>query len=141
MILRLGSYVSIIFNGIATIASLFLIDRVGQFGSIASNEVLTDGASESSTQPGSRWEMLRFGPASLKHLFIQCALIIWQSGDSLTKTMYEGMLCFFIGVVSFLFQTLTYIWLRENPMLSITITALTAATVAAIVCTSYYDFF
>ncbi|KAJ7856240.1 hypothetical protein B0H14DRAFT_2753277 [Mycena olivaceomarginata] len=96
--LRCASYIAILFNGITTIISLFLIDQLGSIN-LRSIELLKAGERSMTDcmQASSRWKVVRhFGSIQLK-----CILVQW-------------ILCLVIGIIFFVIQTLTYIWLREG---------------------------
>ncbi|KAJ6526189.1 hypothetical protein DFH09DRAFT_1188086, partial [Mycena vulgaris] len=119
-LLLVASYAAILFNVIATLGSLFLIDRIGD---IDLNEAqkggdrITDGFID---RPRSSLQLLLHfgGHPNLKYIFIQ-----W-------------MVYLFLGIMSIFLQTLTYIWLHEGRVTSIIITALTGSAIAGLFFTS-----
>ncbi|KAJ6511839.1 hypothetical protein DFH09DRAFT_1197651 [Mycena vulgaris] len=122
-LLLFTSYAALLFNGIATVGSLFLIDRVGD---IDLNEArkggtpITDGYID---PPRSSLQLLREfgGHRNLKYIFIQWVAYL------------------FLGTVFIFLQALTYLWVYEGPVISIILTVLTGLAIVELCFTSYLD--
>ncbi|KAF8155244.1 hypothetical protein K438DRAFT_1987148 [Mycena galopus ATCC 62051] len=108
VLLRCISYVAMLFNGITALISLLLIHRLGDVGYREEGEPSMNGSTRSRLQT-----LRQIGGSNLMFVLFQC------------------MLCFVIGIVSFLLQILAYIWLREGLVMSVIFSILFALTVGA----------
>ncbi|KAJ7504975.1 hypothetical protein B0H11DRAFT_2273184 [Mycena galericulata] len=123
MFLVFSSYAAMLFNAISTVASLFLIDLLGDIDlneSRKGRDRDTDGIvgrKESSLQL-----LRRFGARrNLKYIFMQ-----WM--------IYLFLATFFV-----LAQMLAYMWLRDGPVLSAILTGITGVAISGLYFTSYYE--
>ncbi|KAJ7702746.1 hypothetical protein B0H17DRAFT_1237223 [Mycena rosella] len=121
-LISFASYAAILFNGIATIASLFLVDRLGDIDLNEARKDL-DRATEGRVEPGS----------SLK------LLLDYGARPNLTYIIIQWLLYLFLGTAFIFLQTLTYVWLREGRVMSIILTALTGTAVIGLLFTSWFN--